>query len=395
MKEVITALANPKLNKKLKQMNKFIINYNDIQYQEGVLEILKENKKIDILILSEILPGEYKIEDFILEIKKYNKEIKIIIFLEYKKEKLEIFLKSQGIFNIYYNNEIKEEKIIQEINKTYKNKSVELINKVIKDNLRNNKKRLKKINLFKRKNIFKKFYKKNKKENLIKNNNFKNKIITISGTSGVGKSIFTINLALSFKNKKILIIDLDILNNCIHTILGIKKNIENNKDDLNNYITKYNNNLDIITISNLLENNIFNFKEVEEFFNKFKKIYDYILIDISNECFWNQNKKIIEKSFLNLFLVEANLIEIKKSKRILEIYNKEWKIEKSKTKIIFNKYNNNSIKEKILKKLFIEYKILGKIDFNLYYNFLINKNYKCKKELNKIKNEYSKIIKYI
>lgn len=392
MKEVITALANPKLNKKLKQMNKFIINYNDIQYQEGVLEILKENKKIDILILSEILPGEYKIEDFILEIKKYNKKIKIIIFLEYKKEKLEIFLKSQGIFNIYYNNEIKEEKIIQEINKTDKNKSVELINKVIKDNLRNNKKRLKKINLFKRKNIFKKFY---KKENLIKNNNFKNKIITISGTSGVGKSIFTINLALSFKNKKILIIDLDILNNCIHTILGIKKNIENNKDDLNNYITKYNNNLDIITISNLLENNIFNFKEVEEFFNKFKKIYDYILIDISNECFWNQNKKIIEKSFLNLFLVEANLIEIKKSKRILEIYNKEWKIEKSKTKIIFNKYNNNSIKEKILKKLFIEYKILGKIDFNLYYNFLINKNYKCKKELNKIKNEYSKIIKYI
>lgn len=395
MKEVITALANPKLNKKLKQMNKFIINYNDIQYQEGVLEILKENKKIDILILSEILPGEYKIEDFILEIKKYNKEIKIIIFLEYKKEKLEIFLKSQGIFNIYYNNEIKEEKIIQEINKTDKNKSVELINKVIKDNLRNNKKRFKKINIFKRKNIFKKFYKKNKKENLIKNNNLKNKIITISGTSGVGKSIFTINLALSFKNKKILIIDLDILNNCIHTILGIKKNIENNKDDLNNYITKYNNNLDIITISNLLENNIFKFKEVEEFFNKFKKIYDYILIDISNECFWNQNKKIIEKSFLNLFLVEANLIEIKKSKRILEIYNKEWKIEKSKTKIIFNKYNNNSIKEKILKKLFMEYKILGKIDFNLYYNFLVNKNYKCKKELNKIKNEYSKIIKYI
>ena len=55
----------------------------------------------------------------------------------------------------------------------------------------------------------------------------------------------------------------------------------------------------------------------------------------------------------------------------------------------------NSIKERILKKLFMEYKILGKIDFNLYYNFLINKNYKCKKKFNKIKNEYLKIIKYI
>ena len=41
----------------------------------------------------------------------------------------------------------------------------------------------------------------------------------------MGKSIFTINLANSLSNSKnkILIIDFDILNNSLHTILGIKK----------------------------------------------------------------------------------------------------------------------------------------------------------------------------
>ena len=86
MKEIITALANPKLNNKLKEIKEFNINYNDIQYQDGVLEILKENTNIEILILSEILPGELKIKEFIYEIKKYNKDIKIIIFLEKTKE---------------------------------------------------------------------------------------------------------------------------------------------------------------------------------------------------------------------------------------------------------------------------------------------------------------------
>jgi len=88
-------------------------------------------------------------------------------------------------------------------------------------------------------------------------------------------------------------------------------------------------------------------------------------------------------------------LEIKKAKRILEIYDREWDIKKDKIKIVFNKYNINSINKKLLKKLFYEYKVLGKINFNLYYNLLINKNYKCKKELNKVKSEYINIINKI
>src|SRR5699024_2426223 len=89
----------------------------------------------------------------------------------------------------------------------------------------------KKINIFNK--IKNKSEKNINKNNLLninfnnsKNNNLNNKnkeIICVTGTSGVGKSIFSINLAKSFmENKnKILIIDFDILNNSLHTILGI------------------------------------------------------------------------------------------------------------------------------------------------------------------------------
>lgn len=207
---------------------------------------------------------------------------------------------------------------------------------------------------------------------------------------GVGKSVFTINLAISFKNKKILIIDLDILNNCLHTILGIKL-LNKNKHDLKKYIIKYNKNIDLISISQILKNN--EIENIKEYLNNLIKEYDYIFIDMSLECFENQNKKIMRKSYLNILLIEPNLTEIKKSQKILEMYNKEWKIKKQFINIIFNKYNINSIKEKILKRLFEEYKIIGKINFDLNYNLLINKNYNCKNEIKKIKKEYLEIIK--
>ena len=41
----------------------------------------------------------------------------------------------------------------------------------------------------------------------------------------------------------------------------------------------------------------------------------------------------------------------------------EQNIKKEKIKIVFNKYNMNSINKKLLKKLFHEYKVLGKINF--------------------------------
>ncbi len=104
-------------------------------------------------------------------------------------------------------------------------------------------------------------------------------------------------------------------------------------------------------------------------------------------------EEIIKYSDLSLFLVEANLIELKKAKRLLEIYINEWKINKEKINIIFNKYNKKSIDNNILKKLFSDFNILGYLKLNENYNYIINKNINfINKEL---KEEYKKIAEKI
>lgn len=104
-------------------------------------------------------------------------------------------------------------------------------------------------------------------------------------------------------------------------------------------------------------------------------------------------KEIIKYSDISIFLVEANLIELKKSKKLLEIYVNEWKIEKQKINIIFNKYNKKSIDKNILNKLFYDFKILGYLKLDENYNYIINNNINY---MNKdIKEEYKKILNKI
>ncbi len=38
---------------------------NDIQYQDGIIEALEIEPEIEIIILSELLPGEYSIKQLI------------------------------------------------------------------------------------------------------------------------------------------------------------------------------------------------------------------------------------------------------------------------------------------------------------------------------------------
>ena len=250
----------------------------------------------------------------------------------------------------------------------------------------------------------------------IKNKNKENKIInkkiiSILGTGGVGKSIITVNIAnlLKENNYKVLILDFDILNNSLHTILGVNRYPEkiknkiknndliNNKINIEELIIKINKNLHLISGVNLLFDSKYKISslKIKNILGELKENYDYIIIDNSAECFFEYTKNIINNSDLNIYLLEANLIEIKKAKRLLEIYAKEWNIEKNKINLLINKYNKYSIKNKTLEKIFDEYKIIGKINFNEKYNNLINKNYKQNK-INKkeIKKEYEKIFNF-
>lgn len=397
MKKIITAIGNEILNKKLKKENDFEVIIEDIQYKEGIIEYLEKENNIDILIISELLPGNIELKELIEKIKNINSNIEIIIFLENKNTELENYLYAKGIYNIFYNNQIEIEEIIKIIN----NKNIEINNelKEIKQMLlekQKNKVNNKKIFLNKLINIFNKKQKYDLKEE---------KIISVTGTNGVGKSIFTINLANSLSNSKnkILIIDFDILNNSLHTILGIKKYSQKIRNKIKNnnllkeikieeLIIKINSKIDLVSGINLLFDSKYKIssEKVKNILSKLKEKYEIIIIDTSSECFFDYTKELIKNSNLTIFILEANLLEIKKAKNLLNIYINNWEIPQESINILFNKYNENSIDISILKKIFSEFNILGKLSFNPQYNLIINKN-----NINKLntilKNEHLKI----
>ena len=399
MKKIITAIGNEILNKKLKKENDFEVIIEDIQYKEGIIEYLEKENNIDILIISELLPGNIELKELIEKIKNINSNIEIILFLENKNTELENYLYAKGIYNIFYNNQIEIEEIIKIIN----NKNIEINNelKEIKQMLlekQKNKVNNKKIILNKLINIFNKKQKYDLKEE---------KIISVTGTNGVGKSIFTINLANSLSNSKnkILIIDFDILNNSLHTILGIKKYSQKIRNKIKNnnllkeikieeLIIRINSKIDLVSGINLLFDSKYKIssEKVKNILSKLKEKYEIIIIDTSSECFFDYTKEIIKNSNLNIFILEANLLEIKKAKNLLNIYINNWEIPQENINILFNKYNENSIDISILKKIFSGFNILGKLSFNPQYNLIINKN-----NINKLniilKNEYLKINK--
>lgn len=401
---IITALNNPKLNKKIREKTNFNIIGNDIQYKEGIIEMLEKNGEIELAIISELLPGEYTLMKLIEKIKNINKEIEIIVILKEDKEEIKNYLISKGVFDIFINNKISIEELIEKINEKNKikkeleiNEEIKQLKKIILE--KNNKKiniklfNNKKIKIIKNKiiNILKN---KNKKISNLKNNK---KIISVIGTGGVGKSSFCAIFAKIIENKKILIIDFDILNSSINSIFGTIKNPIKKEDarinkDGSDLIIKIDKNIEILCATKILVDE--NYKKIKEEFsnilNELKNKYDLIIIDNSSECFFEYTKEILNKSDLLFFLVEPNIIELKKARKFLDIYINKWKIKKEKINIIFNKTNINSIDNKILKTIFSDFKILGKIKININYNLIINKNFKIINK--KIKDDYKKII---
>ena len=388
MKKILTAIGNEKINNELNKIENFKVISNDIQYKEGIIEILENMQDIDFIILNSLLPGEINLIELIKKINLLNEKIKIILFIENNNPEIDKLLSDKKIYKILYNNEIEIKDIIniikdsEIINNEELKEEINKLKSIILENEKKNKFRHK-IKSFFEDNIVNKILK--NKKNIInsksnkkdKDKNIKNKkVISITGPPSVGKSIFSINLAKinSYENfeNKILIIDADIINSSIHTILGLPKNS-----------TTINKNINLLTLNN---NNI------KELLEENKNKYDLIIIDTGscNELL-ELNKEIIEISNLSLFISDTNLLEINKSIKLLEKYINKLKINKDKFQIIFNKYDKKSIDFNLLENIFSEFNIIGYLKYSVQYSELINKNNTNNLINNKIKNEYSKI----
>lgn len=400
--KILTALQDPKTNEILKEKTKHNIIETDIQYQEGILETLEKNNKIDLIIISQLLPGNIGFKDLINKIKIINNNIEIIAILENKNNELKDFLKQKNINSIFYNNEITIDELINVIEEKDKNKKEMEINKEIKllkeIILENNKKieqnkKEKKINkilsILKEEKI--KIIKNSKINNIkkFKNkiNKTQNKIISVVGIPGVGKSIFISLFSKNIKHKKILIIDFDIYNKSLDLIFGYNTKVQQEKA-----ITKINNNIDLLSkIEIFFKESYIEKNKIKNILDSFSKKYDLIIIDNTSEYSCEHTKEILKNSDSIIFLSDANLIELNKTKKLLEKYVNKWKIEKERINVVFNKININSINNKILNNLFSDFNILGKINFSNKYNLIINNNLKILNK--KINKEYINIIK--
>ena len=124
MKKIITAVNNPNLNEKLNNENYIEVIGKDIQYKEGILEFLENNKNIDLIIINEKLPGEINLINLLKKIKLINEKIKIILILENENtEKEEKIKKINNKIKIINNKKINKKKIINKIKEKKKKKN--------------------------------------------------------------------------------------------------------------------------------------------------------------------------------------------------------------------------------------------------------------------------------
>mgnify|MGYP004568352693 CR=1 FL=1 len=302
----------------------------------------------------DVLDNDIFYKEGILEFLEKNKNIDILILYE----------KLSGEINII--NLIKKIKIINNkinIFFIFENKNEELENLLKKENIENiffnNKINLKEFieklkevnnnkNLENEVEMLKKIIKEqNEKILMYKGNNEPNfkdkKTVAIIGNKAVGKTLILNNFKCVLEEKKVVAIDLR------------KKNYEN-------------------------------------FFNNQIKNFDICFLEIDFE-----NWKIIKNNNVDffIFIIENNLISIKKDLRKFNNFILQNKINYKKINIIFNKVNKYSINNKIIKNIFNKYKIVGNIKLNNFENISENKinNYEIENKI--LIKKYKKIIKKI
>lgn len=294
-------------------------------------------------------------------------------------------LKKEKMFEIVENDIFYKEGILEFLEKNKKIDILILYEKLSGEiNLINLIKNIKKIN--NEINIFFILENRNEElENLLKKENIKNILyineIDINNFIGTLKNI-------KINNNEKLEEEIKLLKNIINKKdEELKKYKSNNFNNLNKKDNK-----NLITIigednvgKTLILNNLQNI-------TKNKNDFEFKEININN---FFEIEKLDKITYKFIFIFELNLEKIKINRKIINKLIFENKINSQKINIIFNKVNKYSINKKIGKNIFYEFKIIGNIKLNNYCDFLLNKKNNYKKENNKLKKEYLKIIKKI
>lgn len=393
MINILTAILNENINYKLKEYEKINIKYDDIQYEEGLIEILENDSNIDILILNSIFYKNIISKNLM---KLINKET-IIILIKLKEE---VYEYKENVIQIENRN---EDEMINEIINIISNKFEVEINKVSSINylkeenekIKNELEMLKKIiEQKKEKKLFEKIkdFKKSKeiKEgNIDKKSIKKGNIILFTGVPKTGKTVISSVVAENLsKDNKVLLIDVNFKEKDLITLFNKKK--FNEKED-ENILIKINDNLDLLSDLDIV---IKDFRtdissKLDILLNQLLYKYDYLIIDFNLE---NENfifEYILNKADKIFILIEGDLLNLKESKKAFEKITNV--INKKTIQIIINKNNSRFIEKEVIENI-LNVKISMLIDYSKKFIKFINTNGKTCFRNRNIENLVNKII---
>lgn len=178
MKKVITAIGDETIHNVFKKSGEYEVIGKDIQYQEGILEVFEQINEIELLMMSDFLPGNYSITEIVKKIKRKKSKLTIYILCERETPEIQTLLENHYIEKII---PLKEEETF-ETNEFYSEN----------DELKKEVERLKRENL------------KLKKEKVKYG-----KVIVFLGDHNVGKTSIAFMMSQMANLSRILLVDFD------------------------------------------------------------------------------------------------------------------------------------------------------------------------------------------
>ncbi len=398
MKKIVTALGNVVLNNELKKYSKYDVLIEDIYYQEGLIDYIKEHEA-DCIVISSLLQGQFNVVEFVSFIREITLTARIILIVDDISNEDKNLIIAKGVFDILNDNEIEVQDVIDAIDRddpiNYKAEIESRINS-IKDEAKENASQTSNVT------------------NIVTTIQ-KQEVISVFGTNGSGKSSLIVELVKWLSNKsksKILLIDLDALNGNLDVLLNVPKepsNIELVMDDdkkcginyacdlymknrfdtnvLDELVIKCNG-FDFLSGNSSLHycQNVLN----EEFYDYLlkcaKEKYDFVFIDVSSNLFVDATRWALKQSSNVLFVTENTNICLKKTLQICDVIFNVWNIYKDKFSLVLNRYSPSEIDEDAFAGI-CKMRYAGKIkedglnNYEVIEKILANLNYIPKKSL--------------
>jgi len=210
-------------------------------------------------------------------------------------------------------------------------------------------------------------------------NSDKGKVISISAVKGgVGKTTLTLNLAGIYylMGKRVLIIDLDLYSGGIATCLNLnpKKDVytlvdnisENEFTTLKNYITSYNEGIDVLPAPKDPRNAFkVEGKYIKKILDLAKLEYDIVLVDM-NHILDEINLETLDNSYMSAYVITNDLVDLKNMRSLISIFSEA---EKTNYKIVLN--NSRDTGKDYISLFDIRKIIESNVDYTISSSFYI------------------------